>query len=36
MPITRYHLCVDISGGIRNAKMWRNCIMVYEIGRAHV
>ena len=28
MPITRYHLCVDISGGIRNAKVWRNCIMV--------
>lgn len=28
MPVTRYHLCLDISGGIKNARMLRNCITV--------
>lgn len=28
MPMTRFHCCLDISGGIKNARMWRNCITV--------
>lgn len=28
MPVTRYHCCLDISGGIKNARMWRSCITV--------
>lgn len=28
MPMTSYHCCLDISGGIKNARMWRNCITV--------
>lgn len=28
MPVTRFHCCLDISGGIKNARMWRNCITV--------
>ena len=28
MPITIHHCCLDISGGIKNARMWRNCITV--------
>lgn len=28
MPITKCHCCLDISGGIKNARMWRNCITV--------
>lgn len=23
-----FHCCLDISGGIKNAKMWRDCIRV--------
>lgn len=26
--MTRFHCCLDISGGIKNARMWRNCITV--------
>lgn len=28
MPITKCHCRLDISGGIKNARMWRNCITV--------
>lgn len=28
MSVTTYHCCLDISGGIKNARMWRNCIRV--------
>ena len=28
MPVTIRHCCLDISGGINNARMWRNCITV--------
>ena len=28
MAKTSYHCCLDISGGIKNARMWRNCITV--------
>lgn len=28
MPVTRYHMQLDISGGIKNARMLCNCITV--------
>ena len=33
MGKTKWHVCLDIAGGIKNAKSLCGCI---EIGRAHV
>lgn len=28
MPMTRYHCCIEITGAIKNARIYRDCITV--------